>query len=233
MLRSQSAKAGANRHLVSIRSRRQNNEFSAMKVLNNPSVQTLQKMLYAEKNPMPQPDVGQVTQGDDDKNKTQRVRIHYYELNQDQREQYFRIKSAKKEKKLTDAVKKKEEIHEWNIQQRTEKLKHALQNKKMQDMQEEAKRQKKYDQYQKKTEEIKKRLETLRNNYTGHGSQMDSENNGGMSGMDEYESGANYQSAMQDQEEYEIQEKLRHNEEKMQRALFNKLKKLEEQRANL
>jgi len=53
MLRSQSAKAGANRHLVSIRSRRQNNEFSAMKALNNPSVQTLEKMLYAEKNPIP------------------------------------------------------------------------------------------------------------------------------------------------------------------------------------
>lgn len=73
----------------------------------------------------------------------------------------------------------------------------------------------------------------MRNNYTGHGSQMDSENNAGMSGMDEYESGVNYQSAMLDQEEFEIQEKLRHNEDKMQRALFNKLRKLEEQRANL
>jgi hypothetical protein len=38
---------------------------------------------------------------------------------------------------------------------------------------------------------------------------------------------------MQDQEELEIQEKIRRNEDKMQRALFNKLRKLEEQRANL
>ncbi len=65
-------------------------------------------------------------------------------------------------------------------------------------MQEEAKRQKKLEEYNKKTDEIKKRIETLRNNYTGEGSHMESANNAGMSGMDEYESGVNYQSAFFD-----------------------------------
>jgi len=68
-------------------------------------------------------------------------------LNKDQREQYFRIKSAKKDKKMNEAIKRKEELHDWKAQQHTEKLKHALQNKKMQDMQEDAKRQKKYQEY--------------------------------------------------------------------------------------
>ena len=62
----------------------------------------------------------------------------------------------------------------------------------MQDMQEEANRQKKFDQYTKKTQEIKRRLETLRNNYTGEGSRLDSVNHAGMSGMDEYDSPMNY-----------------------------------------
>jgi hypothetical protein len=102
------------------------------------------------------------------------------------------LKSAKKEKKRNDDLKRKEELHEWKTQQHTEKLKHALQKKKMQDMQEEANRQKKFDQYTKKTQEIKRRLETLRNNYTGEGSRLDSVNHAGMSGMDEYDSPMNY-----------------------------------------
>jgi hypothetical protein len=68
-------------------------------------------------------------------------------LNKDQREQYFRIKSGKKDKKMNEAIKRKEELHDWKAQQHTEKLKHARQNKKMQDMQEDAKRQKKYQEY--------------------------------------------------------------------------------------
>ena len=71
-------------------------------------------------------------------------------------------------------------------------------------MQEEAKRSKKLEEYNKKTEEIKKRIDTLRNNYTGEGSHMESAHNPGMSGMDEYESGVNYQSTLLDQEEMEI-----------------------------
>jgi hypothetical protein len=47
-------------------------------------------------------------------------------LNKDQREQYFRIKSAKKDKKMNEAIKRKEELHDWKAQQHTEKLKHAL-----------------------------------------------------------------------------------------------------------
>jgi hypothetical protein len=85
MLRSQSAKAGApNRHINlmnSIRAR-QHNDTAAMK-LTNPSVQSLEKMIKTEKNPIPQAEVGSVAQGDEDKNKTQRIKIHYYELNQD------------------------------------------------------------------------------------------------------------------------------------------------------
>jgi hypothetical protein len=103
----------------------------------------------------------------------------------------------------------------------------------MQDMQEEAKRHKKLEEYNKKTEEIKKRIETLRNNYTGEGSHMESAHNPGMSGMDEYESGVNYQSTLLDHEEMEIQDKIRRNEDKMQRAFYNKLRRLEEQKANL
>ena len=118
LIRSQSAKAGAaQRHqtlMNSIRARR-HNDTAAMK-LTNPSVQSLEKMLKAEKNPIPQAEVGQVGQSEEEKNKTQRIKIHYYELNQDQREQYFRIKSAKKEKKRNDDIKRKEEIHEWKIQ---------------------------------------------------------------------------------------------------------------------
>ena len=103
----------------------------------------------------------------------------------------------------------------------------------MQDMQDDAKRQKKLEEYNKKTDEIKRRLETLRNNYTGEGSHMDSAHNAGMSGMEDYDSGVNYQSAVLDQEEIEIQEKIKRNEEKMQRAFYNKLRRLEEQKANL
>ncbi len=50
------------------------------------------------------------------------------------------MKSAKKEKKRNDELRRKEELHEWKTQQHTEKLKHAMQKKRMQDMQEEAKR---------------------------------------------------------------------------------------------
>lgn len=94
-------------------------------------------------------------------------------------------------------------------------------------------RHKKLEEYNKKTEDIKKRIETLRNNYTGEGSNMESAHNAGMSGMDEYESGVNYQSTLLDHEEMEIQDKIRRNEEKMQRAFYNKLRRLEEQKANL
>ena len=79
-------------------------------------------------------------QSEEEKNKTKRIKIHYYELNKEQREQYFRLKSAKKEKKRNDELRRKDELHEWKTQQHTEKLKHAMQKKRMQDMQEEAKR---------------------------------------------------------------------------------------------
>ena len=81
--------------------------------------------------------MGQVAT-EEDKTKTQRVRVHYYELNKEQREQYFRLKSAKKDKKRNEEARRKEEVHEWKTQQHTEKLRHAMQKKKMQDMQEEA-----------------------------------------------------------------------------------------------
>ena len=90
-------------------------------------------------------------------------------------------------------MRRKEELHEWKALQHNEKLKHALQKKKMQDMQDEVKRQKKLEEYNKKTEEIKRRLETMRNNYTGEGSHLESANIGGMSGgLDDYDSGMNY-----------------------------------------
>ena len=80
-MRSQSAKAGAaNRHMNLINSirARNHNDTVAMK-LTNPSVQSLEKMIKTEKNPIPQAEVGSVAQGDEDKNKTPRIKIHYYE----------------------------------------------------------------------------------------------------------------------------------------------------------
>ena len=53
---------------------------------------------------------------EEDKTKTQRVRVHYYELNKEQREQYFRLKSAKKDKKRNEEARRKEEVHEWKTQ---------------------------------------------------------------------------------------------------------------------
>ncbi len=54
-----------------------------------------------------------------------------------------------------------------------------------------------------------------------------------MSGLDEYESPGGYQSAIDYNNEIEIQEKIRKNEEKMNRAFLNRMKKLEEQKSNL
>lgn len=58
---------------------------------------------------------------------------------------------------------------------------------------------------------------------------------GGISGLEEYESyGANgYKNAIDYSNELEIQEKIRKHEEKMNKAHYNRLKRLEEQRLTL
>lgn len=109
----------------------------------------------------------------------------------------------------------------------------------MMDAQEEAKRDKKWKEYNVKTEEIKRRLQDKfygTGGNGGHGtghtaeqSQMES-SPGGISGLEEYESyGANgYQNAIDYSNELEIQDKIRKHEEKMSKAHYNRLKRLEE-----
>ena len=112
------------------------------------------------------------------------------------------------------------------------------------DAQEEAKRDKKWKEYNAKAEEIKRRLQDKfygTGGNGGHGtghtaeqSQMES-SPGAISGLEEYESyGANgYQNAIDYTNELEIQEKIRKHEEKMSKAHYNRLKRLEEQRMTL
>jgi hypothetical protein len=114
----------------------------------------------------------------------------------------------------------------------------------MMDAQEEAKREKKWKEYNAKAEEIKRRLQDKfygTGGNGGHGtghtaeqSQMES-SPGAISGLEEYESyGVNgYQNAIDYTNELEIQEKIRKHEEKMSKAHYNRLKRLEEQRMTL
>jgi len=122
-------------------------------------------------------------------------------------------------------------------------MKSVQQRKKMKDAEEEAKRDKKWKEYNAKTEEIKRRLQDrFYGTGGGHGgahgtghtaeqSQMES-SPGGISGLEEYESNG-YQNAIDYSNELEIQEKIRKHEEKMSKAHYNRLKRLEEQRMTL
>lgn len=56
-------------------------------------------------------------------------------------------------------AKDKKEMDEWRIEQRSQKLKTALQRKKMKDAEDDAKREKKWKEYNVKAEEIKKKLQ--------------------------------------------------------------------------
>jgi hypothetical protein len=47
-------------------------------------------------------------------------------------------------------------------------------------------------------------MQVMHNNYTGEGSHLDSANNAGMSGMEDYDSAAGYQSAIDYNQELEI-----------------------------
>lgn len=121
-------------------------------------------------------------------------------------------------------------------------MKSVQQRKKMKDAEEEAKRDKKWKEYNAKTEEIKRRLQDrfygtggghggAHTGHTAEQSQMES-SPGGISGLEEYESN-NYQNAIDYSNELEIQEKIRKHEEKMSKAHYNRLKRLEEQRLTL
>ena len=107
---------------------------------------------------------------------------------------------------------------------------------------EEAKRDKKLKEYNAKADEIKRRLQEkfygttgAHERHTAEQSQMES-SPGAISGLDEYDSygGPNgYQNAIDYTNELEIQEKIRKHEEKMSKAHYNRLKRLEEQRITL
>lgn len=62
----------------------------------------------------------------------------------------------------------------------------ALRRKRMQDNEEEAKREKKLADYNKKALEIQQRIKTLQNTYTSEAAMSES-HGGGLSGLDEYE----------------------------------------------
>ena len=102
-------------------------------------------------------------------------------------------------------------------------------------MEEEAKREKKFQEYKKKTNEMAShRLKSaIHNNFVG-GDMPQSEsahhaNTAGLSALEEYDSyggiGA-YQSAIDYNNELEIQEKIRKHEDKMNKAVINRLQKL-------
>lgn len=91
-------------------------------------------------------------------------------------------------------------------------------------MEEEAKREKKLKEYNKKAAEIQERLKTMHNNFMSEAAMSES-HHGGLSGLEEYDgygTGAGYQSAIDYNNELEIQEKIRKYEEKMMRATLNR-----------
>ena len=66
----------------------------------------------------------------------------------------FRIKSAKQDKRIASKMNTKKLILEETVQQRQAKMTAAMHRKRMQDMEEEAKREKKLQDYNKKAAEI-------------------------------------------------------------------------------
>jgi|LauGreDrversion4_2_1035121.scaffolds.fasta_scaffold231955_1 hypothetical protein len=72
--------------------------------------------------------------------KSDKVKVPFYELNQEERMIYHRIKSAKNDKKQAEELKNKREELDWKIQQSHQKIISAQQRKKMKDQEEEAQR---------------------------------------------------------------------------------------------
>jgi hypothetical protein len=91
---------------------------------------------------------------------------------------------------------------------------------------EEAKRDKKLKEYNAKAEEIKRRLQEKFYGTTGAHERHTAE-------YDSYGGPNGYQNAIDYTNELEIQEKIRKHEEKMSKAHYNRLKRLEEQRITL
>lgn len=76
----------------------------------------------------------------DDKDKKKKLRLDYKELNPDQRHEYFRIMSAKQDKKRAEKFKKEQEILDWKIQEHSQKLKTVQNRKKLKDMEDDVQR---------------------------------------------------------------------------------------------
>ncbi len=68
------------------------------------------------------------------------------------------MKSAKKEKKIESEMKMKREELEWKVMQRNQKINSVIQRKKMIEMEDEAKKQKKLDEYFEKTFAIQQKI---------------------------------------------------------------------------
>jgi hypothetical protein len=69
--------------------------------------------IFGLKGGPPDPNATNETQTDEDKDKAKKIKIPFYELNQEERQIVFRIKSAKQEKKLAEEQKNKKEVLEW------------------------------------------------------------------------------------------------------------------------
>lgn len=110
---------------------------------------------------------------------------------------------------------RKEEIL-WKAMKRNQKIEQVIQKKKMLEMEDEAKRQQKLDQYFEKTDKILNQRKTTPNN-----------------NVTSYRSNATYESGSDLHEEREIQVKMMTYEEKMNRAIQRRQLALEKERERI
>ncbi|CDW83764.1 UNKNOWN [Stylonychia lemnae] len=140
-------------------------------------------------------------------------KLYFQNLPPEERQKIFRIKSAKKEKKMEKDMKQRKEEWEWRTQKRNKKIEEVLQKKKILEMEEEAKKQQKLDMYFEKTDKIQQqRLLAV----------MSSRESGGLHD--------DLFSQRESSTEREIQQKIMNFEEKMLRAALRKQEALERER---
>jgi hypothetical protein len=87
--------------------------------------------IFGLKGGPPDPNAGTDGQTEENKEKTKKIKIPFYALNQEERQIVFRVKSAKQDKKQAEEAKNKKEMLEWKAQQRREKLDAAMRRKKI------------------------------------------------------------------------------------------------------
>eukprot|EP00347_Sterkiella_histriomuscorum_P021466 403333879 len=149
-------------------------------------------------------------------------RDFFTKLTAEERQKLFRLKSAKKDKKIEKEMKLRREEWQWKSEKRNKKIEQVLQKKKMLEMEDEVKRQQKLEQYFEKTEKIQQqKLAHLM-------SSRDSLNNeeGG-------EDRVNLINDDSSDEERHLQKRIQDYEEKMLRAALRKQEALEKERERI